>query len=473
MATISSVGIGSGLDVASMLSQLTKVQQQRLVPYDKQQATYNAKLTGYGTLKSALEKFDNLSKDLASSDLFNSTKTSEHSQFTAKTGSGAVPGLYKIKVTQLAQSQSLMTEGVKNQTEKLGTDGAADRTLTITTGNPAKETKIALTDDQTSLVEMRDAINKSDAGVKATIMRVGDDEYRLAITSTKTGVANQVKIQVSNDDKLGDLLNFDPAANASSAKASGMKETSKAQDAHLTINGVEVTRSENKITNAIEGVTLDLKALSKEEDGEMLSVSTDTNVPMEKIKAWVDSYNSLVDTYGRLTKFTPVEHGENPDTTNGALLGDGVLREVQSSIKNILSNVQTGSEFKGLANLGVSTDSKTGKLKIEGDKLQNALNENLEQVTNFFVGDGKVTGMATQLHSEVQRYIKTDGLIDNSTKGINDSISRLKDQVTRVNKEIDSSIERYRQQFIQLDKIMSQLSSVGNYVSQQFASASK
>lgn len=330
MATISSLGLGSGLDLNGLLDKLTKAEQQRLTPYTTKQSSYKAQLTGYGTLKGALEKFDNLSKEMAKEDFFKATTATEHDAFKITTNAKAVPGNYVVEVKNLAQAQTLTTQAkVSDQGAKLGTEGATDRSLTITAGNPPKATKIPLSDDQTSLVELRDAINGAKAGVTASIMRVGDNDYQLAISSSTTGENNKISLQVDNDDKLGDILNY----NATRGTTTAMKQTVAPQDAELMVNGTAIKRSTNSISDALQGVTIDLKTKTKTDEPQHLVISTNTAGTTDKIKEWVDSYNSLLDTFNALSKFTPVKTGEAPNPTNGPLLGDNTLRGIQSSIK--------------------------------------------------------------------------------------------------------------------------------------------
>lgn len=464
MASISSLGIGSGLDLNGLLDKLSKAEQQRLTPYTTQQTSYNAQLTAYGTLKGSLEKFDNLSKELAKPTFFNNTTASKHDQFAITTTDKAVAGNYIVEVQKLAQPQTLTTQAsITNQTEKLGTPGSIDRSITITAGDPQKEVKIPLSDDQTSLVEMRDAINNAKAGVNASIMRVGDNDYQLAISSTATGEKNTVSVQVNNDDKLGAILNYDSAA-----KSNAMKQTVAGQDAEVLVNGTKIKRSTNSIADALQGVTIDLKTVTKKDEPQNLVISTDKTGTADKIKDWVDNYNSLLDTFNSLTKYTPVKTGEAQNAKNGALLGDNTLRGVQSSIKSALSGAQDNPELKGLGNLGITTNTKTGKLEIDSTKLNKAIDEKPEQVANFFAGNGKDTGMATEIHNEIQSYIKAGGIIENSTKSINTSLDRLNSKITTVTASIQSTIDRYKQQFVQLDTMMSKLSGTGDYLKQQF-----
>ncbi len=465
MATISSLGLGSGLDLNGLLDKLTKAEQQRLTPYTTKQSSYNAQLTGYGTLKGALEKFDNLSKEMAKEDFFKATTATEHDAFKITTNAKAVPGNYVVEVNKLAQAQTLTTQAkVSDQGAKLGAEGVTDRSLTITAGNPPKETKIPLSDDQTSLLEMRDAINGAKAGVTASIMRVGDNDYQLAISSSTTGENNKISLQVDNDDKLGDILNY----NATRGTGTAMKQTVAPQDAELMVNGTAIKRSTNSISDALQGVTIDLKTKTKNDEPQHLVVSTNTAGTTDKIKEWVDSYNSLLDTFNALSKFTPVKTGEAPNPSNGPLLGDNTLRGVQSSIKSALSAAQDNPDLKGLGNLGISTNTKTGKLEIDSAKLKKAMDEKPDQVSNFFVGNGKDTGMATEIHNQIQSYIKSGGIIENSTKSINTNLDRLNSQITTVTASIQNTIDRYKQQFVQLDTMMSKMNGTSNYLAQQF-----
>ncbi|BEM86958.1 flagellar hook-associated protein 2 [Serratia marcescens] len=465
MATISSLGLGSGLDLNGLLDKLTKAEQQRLTPYTTKQSSYNAQLTGYGTLKGALEKFDNLSKEMAKEDFFKATTATEHDAFKITTNAKAVPGNYVVEVNKLAQAQTLTTQAkVSDQGAKLGAEGVTDRSLTITAGNPPKATKIPLSDDQTSLLELRDAINGAKAGVTASIMRVGDNDYQLAVSSSTTGENNKISLQVDNDDKLGDILNY----NATRGTGTAMKQTVEPQDAELTVNGTAIKRSTNSISDALQGVTIDLKTKTKTDEPQHLVISTNTAGTTDKIKEWVDSYNSLLDTFNALTKYTPVKTGEAPNPSNGPLLGDNTLRGVQSSIKSALSAAQDNPELKGLGNLGISTNTKTGKLEIDSTKLKKAMDEKPDQVTNFFVGNGKDTGMATEIHNQIQSYIKSGGIIENSTKSINTNLDRLNSQITTVTASIQNTIDRYKQQFVQLDTMMSKMNGTSNYLAQQF-----
>lgn len=272
-----------------------------------------------------------------------------------------------------------------------------------------------------------------------------------------------MSVQVSGDDRLGSYINY-----TAGSSSNAMKETVAAQDSIIEMNGTKITRSSNTITDAPQGVTIELKAKSKTADAENLIISADNSGAMDKIKSWVDSYNSLLDTFTSLTKYTPVKTGEAQSKTNGALLGDNTLRGVQAAIKGALSSAQDNPELKGLGNLGITTDGKTGKLTVDSDKLTKAFTDHPDQVANFFVGNGKDSGMATNIHSEIQSYIKAGGVIESTTKSINTNLDRLSVRIDSVSDSIQETIDRYKAQFVQLDTMMSKLNSTSSYLTQQF-----
>ncbi|ARD38697.1 flagellar filament capping protein FliD [Edwardsiella ictaluri] len=471
MATISSLGIGSGLDLNSLLTKMTKLEQQQLTPYKNQQVSYQSKLTAYGTLKGALEKFDDVSKDLAKLDTFTITKASTHDQFNVTTTSNAIPGNYSISISQLAQAQSLTAQThADSQTSAQGTPGASSRELTISVGTPPKETRIALADDQTSLRGMRDAINKSGANVKASIIQISDKEYTLSITANKTGKSSNIKLNVSGDSKLAGMLNYN---GTEPANKTGMKGTVQRQDAELTLNGIPITRSSNQITDVPQGVTLELKTTTPKGSPQNLVISSDGDGVSKKIHEWADSYNSLIDTFQALTKFTPVKQGQAPAFNNGPLLGDSTLRAIQSSIKGALSSEQNNRNIKGIGNLGINTDPLTGKLSIDDKKLKHVIDEYPGQVQNLFIGNGKDTGIANMVHKEIRDYVKSNGVLDSTTRSINNSLQSLSNQIDSINQNIDATISRYKAQFVHLDTLMSKLNGTSSYLTQQFSAMNK
>ena len=466
MAGVSTLGIGSGLKLSDILDKLTSAEKQVLAPVSKQQSAATARLSAYGTLKTAVQAFQTANSKLQEAGLYTQTTTSSSSTaFSTDSNGSAVAGKYSISVTQLAQAQTLTSAAKGDIKSSVGSD-AASRTLKILSED-GKETSITLTQDQTSLTALRDTINKANAGVSASIIRVSDASYRLSITSTQTGTGHAVKaISVEGDNTLQDFIGFGPAASAS-----GMQQNVAAQNASLTINNVHIESSSNVISDAVEGLTLKLHDITS--GNQTLSVVSDTSKAKTAISDWVTAYNSLQDTMSTLTKYTPVDAGKDQDTKNGALLGDGTLRLIQTQLKGILANGSGSATYKTLSQTGITSDPTTGKLKLDADKLGNMLSVKPEAMRDIFTGDGKKSGIATGLANSMTAILNSKGALQSATDSISKKLNQLTDQYNQASKKIDATIARYKTQFTNLDKMMSVLNNTSSYLTQQFENQSK
>lgn len=465
MATVSSLGIGSGLDLNTLLANLTTAEKARLTPINTAQSSYSAKLTAYGTLKSSLQTFADASKALASSSLYSATKatSSNTSAFTAKTGDGAAAGSYSINVTQLAQSQSLVSGTKTSSTTALGSVTGTTRTLTIAQADGSKSLNISLTDDQTSLTGVRDAINKAGGGVTASLLKVSDSSYQLIVTSNNTGTDSEITMSVTGDDTLNSAIGYTEGSNSN-----GMTQNVEAKNAQLTVNNIALERQSNTITDAPEGITLNLLATTT--SAASLNVTKDTSSATTAIKAFVDAYNALQDTYSSLTKFTATDtDSDTQDTTNGALLGDSALRTIQTRLKSAVTGASGSGTISSLSNIGITTDPDTGKLEIDSDKLSTALTNNSSAVSAMMVGDGKTTGVMTKISSLNTGFLDDDtGTIANAETAVNATLKTLTTQYNKVNDSINTTIARYKTQFTALDVAIQKLNSTADYLTKQF-----
>ncbi|MGL5455975.1 MAG: flagellar filament capping protein FliD [Enterobacterales bacterium] len=463
MASFTSLGVGSNLPLDTLLTNLTTAEKGRLKPITQQQSSFTARLTAFGTLKSSLEKFQTANTALNDANLFKSTTAvSNSTDLTVSTTAGAAAGIYKINVTQIAQAQSLRTTTTVTDSKAAQGDDSAERTLIIKQDGKEKPLEIKLTKDQTSLVEMRDAINNANGGVTASIVKLKDDDYQLVLTSSETGVANKMSISVSGDEKLNQFISF----NNPDVVGNNVEQIVEAKDAELNVNGIDIVRSSNTVTDAPQGITLNL---TKEVKDVTVTVTKSNDKATTAIKSWVDSYNSLVDTIGTLTKYTSVDPGaEEQSTSNGALLGDTTVRTIQTGIRGQFSASANDGKFQTLSQMGITQDGTTGKLKIDDDKLKKALSENSVDVQQLLVGDGKETGITTKVASLVKGYLADDGIIDSAQDSINTTLKKLTKQYLSVSASIDDTIARYQAQFTQLDTMMSKLNNTSSYLSQQF-----
>ncbi len=466
MASVSALGVGSNLQLGSLLDDLTKAEQGRLTPLTIQQSSYKAKLTAWSIVQSSVQKVQSAAEALAKAQNIATTKVaSTNTAFTATIDASASASNYSIEVTQLAQAQSLVSGQFDSKdTAQGGTvTGGATRTLTFTQKGQEEPFSVTLGDDQTSLTAIRDAVNKQQGSVSASIIKADDNSYYLSFTSRDTGEDNAMTVTVANDPTLASKLNYSPDAQ----QPNGMKETVAAKDALLKINDIEIKRSSNTITDAPEGVTLNLTQTNVGKP-EPLTVIKDTAPMKDAIQAFVDAYNSLQTTIDSQTKYTATEKGSNTqDSSNGDLIGDGTLRNIQTQLRAMLSTPQSG-DIVTLSSLGVSQDI-TGKLTVDDEKLDKALSEKPASVNAFFTGDGEETGFGVVANKLLTGFLASDGAIQNATNGIDKSLKNIDEKISSTNISINNTIERYKKQFTQLDTLVNKLTNTGNYLAQQFS----
>jgi len=466
MASISSLGIGSGLKLSDILDSLTAAEKATLTPITKQQSSYTAKLSAYGTLNSALVSFQTANTALSKADLFTATTTTSTSDaFSATTTGNAIAGKYTISVTQLAQAQTLTTGAQKDSKAAIATSAS---TLTIQQGGDKKPVTIDISAANSSLTGIRDAINNAKAGVSASVINVGNGEYRLSITSNDTGADNAMTLSVSGDSALQGVLGYN---GNSSDKSNGMTESVTAQNSKLTVNNVAIENSSNTISNALEDITLNLSDVTT--GNQTLTIAQDNTKAQTAIKDWVTAYNALQDTFSSLTKYTAVDPGADAqDTSNGALIGDSTLRTIQTQLKSVLSNTLSSSSYKTLAQIGVTSDPSTGQLKVDDDKLAAALKKDASGVGELIVGDGKKTGITTNIGSNLTSWLSSSGIIQAAKDGVSKTLNKLTKDYNAASDIIDAKVARYKAQFTQLDVMMTSLNSTSSYLTQQFESTS-
>lgn len=449
---ISSIGVGSGLPLDQLLEDLRKSESQPLNLIKQRQQLSEARLSGYGIIKGSLTDLQKSAKALGDVEKFGALKASSSNKdiIDVKADNSAIAGNYNVKIKNLATQQTLVAEGQEFRDKNIG-DGNGTISFTIN----GEDQKVELNGDS-SLEGIMKAINANpDLGVQATMINDGDaaNPYRLMFTSKDTGTdAAVTAISVSDNDVLENILNYSSGTGA-------VEQVSEAKNAKIEVNGIEITSQNNTIEGAIEGVTLDLKAMPTESNTEFkLSVSRDDSVAINAVKDFVKEYNSLLDTIKKQTTFD-VEAG-----TSSVLTGDSLIRRVENQLRSAMNGAEGSGAIRTLADLGVTTDYKTGKLEVNDDKLSAAVKDNLNDVTNFLSGEN---GISKRIDNTTNEFIKSGGLISNSTDSIDRTIRMLKDQYETTSARIDTKMENYRKQFTQLDVMVNQMNGMSTYLTQQ------
>lgn len=400
---ITSAGIGSGLDVASIVSSLMAVERQPLDAVAAQKTAYQSKVSAYGTMKSSLSTFQTAISALSDPTKFNAqaVTSGDAKVFTATANGQATNGSSSITVTQLAKAQKLTMAGVANTTDVIGTG-----TLTISFGkfteatttpvaaasftpNAAKtDVTIDINSTNNTLAGIRDAINAKNASVSASIVNDGTNN-RLVITSKDTGEVNSLKIAVTDTDGNSQdasglsQLAFDPLATAGAGK--NMTQLQAAKNALLDVDGIAISKASNVITDAIQGVTLTLVGLSDAATSTDLTVSTDKDKIKSSVQGFVDAFNKLDDTLRSLTKY------DSTGKASGVLLGDATARSVLTQVKSVMTQaLNSGNTITSLSQVGVSF-LNTGKLSLDETKLTKAMDSNFNDLAALFTTSAKTS----------------------------------------------------------------------------------
>lgn len=398
MAGITASGLGSGIDIKSLASQLVAAERGPATSrLDSRESKLKAQISAFGSFKSVLSNLQSSLASLKKIDTFQSLKATiaNDTLLTATANNGAQVGEYAIKVEQLAQAQRLATAadhtfastnatvGTGTLTFQFGTVDSTDDTFTANASKTVKTVTIDPTNN--TLAGVRDAINKANIGVTASVVNDGHG-YRLVLGAKDSGAANSLKITVNDDDGIDDdqdglsLLAYDPVG----ATGKNLTETVAAQNARINLDGLTVTSASNTIQDAVPGVTLNLK--TQGETATRLTVSEDASVTTKALETFVNSYNDMMKTTKSLTAY-------NKDTkTAGTLAGDQNVRSTINRIRDIFTSSVTGTAgaYKSLADAGVSLQSD-GTLKLDSSKLKTALSADPQAVASLFARTGKTT----------------------------------------------------------------------------------
>lgn len=465
MATLSSAGIGSGLDVNGIVSQLMTLEKQPLTLLQQQQSSFNTQISAIGQLQSVMAGFQTAAQGLASATAtpaYQAT-SSDISVLSASASGSAVAGNYSIGVTQLAQSQKIVAGGVASTTAAIGTGAATTLTIdfgTISGGSysggtysgasftaNAAKTPISVTINASNntLAGIRDAINAKNAGVTATIVNDGSGTpYRLVLTSTDSGAANSLRIGVAGDAALQGLLAYDPAG------TQHLSQLQSAQNAQLTVDGIAITNASNTVTDAVQGVTLNLFKLNAPGTTQ-LSVAQNSSSLTNAINALVNAYNNV---NSAITSAT---------AQKATLQGDSTTLTIQRQLRTALSDVLgTSGIYKSLADINV-TLQKDGTLAVDTTKLQAKLASNFADVSAV------VSAFGSSLTTLSNNILDTNtGEFANETAGINAAIKDNANQQDALNQRLATIEATYRAQFAALDTMMVNMNQTSSFLQQQF-----
>ena len=443
MTGITASGVGSGLDVNSIVSQLVAAER---APADNRLASssraISAEISAIGSLRSAFSTLRTSLTALSSDATLNARKATAPSDanFTSTAGAGAATGSYQIEVLALASAQKLSSAGYTDADSTVGTGQ-----LTLVSGDTTLV--VDIDSEHATLGDIRDAINAKAAGkgVSATLVQA-DDGAHLVLTALDTGIANRITVTASGGDGGLAALAYDPAhANTQ------LTELSAATDAVVKADGYTRTSASNTLTDLVGGITL---TLTKAAPGtaQPLTVNADPSTQKAAIKSFVSAYNASINTIAGTTAYNATTK------VAAALNGDPLVLAASRSLRDTVSG-----QVSDLKAIGV-TINKDGTLAFDEAAYTTAMASDPSPATRLFGGDAS---LAKALDTTLDALLDDDGQLDSRKDSLDRRSKSIDSDRTALDRRIDAFEQRTRAQFVALDGLVSKLQSTGNFLIQQ------
>lgn len=444
MASVSSLGIGTGVDLQSMLTKIMDAERAPITAIGTKITATNNKISLYGTLKSKLDALKSAAETLEFPSRLSamSAKSSDTATLEVSASFVAQTGSYNAVVSQLAKAQKSVTFAY----DPTDTFGPGNLDFTVA-GTDAASITI---DAGMTLSQVATRVNDAKIGVTATVINTSDGKQRMVLTSDKSGSSNGFSLRPTSSAPSSSgtaLTSFDPA------------KAVAPQNALLELDGLEVSSSTNAFTDAVTGLTF----TAIKEGNASVTVKTDESKVVAAVQAFVDAYNAV-------TTHIKSNSAYNSTTkTAQAFNGDGTARSVQSALNDVRTTVPSAlasANIKELSQLGISI-LQSGQLSLDTTKLTDAVKSSASDVLTAVSAYGKSFG------ESISSLLGTDGAVTSRVNSLNLTVSRYKDSQASLELRITLVEKRYRAQFTALDKLVSTMQTTSTYLAQQIATLPK
>lgn len=479
MSDITFTGLASGINTSDIVTKLMAVERVPVENLSEDKEAESNRLKAYAQLNTLLRDLKSSASAMNLTSNVRTTKVnlSSESAFTA-TSSGAGTGSYNITVTQLAQVQKSIVGGY-----------ASKSTSIFGTGTVAiNGTAITVDSTNNSLQGLMSAINKvaDTTGVSASIINDGGgttSSYHLVLT----GKDASTEFTVTSDLKASDGTTVIPFA------ASIDDAFQKAQQAKITIDGIEVGSNSNTISTAISGVTLSLNAVSAITDPDPITptyastkmdIVADTSTLKEKISTFVSSYNKIMDWivagYEKNIPAIETSTSSTSSTTTTTttttptdaqyshiLRGDATVNTIKRGLQSMLTDmVNTSGSLHILADIGISTNLD-GTLTLNNSKLDSALADNFDGVTKLLAGENSADGVMKKFNNYLLDVTSTtEGMYAGKKNSYESKVSRLDDQIIQKTAMLDKTEATLKARFNAMELLVSNLNSQSSFLTQ-------
>ncbi|MBZ5755686.1 flagellar filament capping protein FliD [Pseudomonas sp. S5(2021)] len=447
MPTITTNGLGSNLDINTLVSTLVQAQSApKTAQLDRLKSSTDSSISAFGQLTSALEAFSTSLQSLNSASSFTGLKATSSNESIARVtaSNNAAAGSYQLTVTQLAAASKVSSNAV----ESGKTFSAGTLNVSIGDGEPMA-VEIA---EGATLEDVRKAINTQlkDQGITATIVsNPGDPQAgsRLILTTDKTGAGQDIRVDGAGGGL--DVLNVNETQGS---------QLTRAANAEFELDGIKLSSPTNKVEGAVSGLTFELlKVTSDDEGAATVGVSADEEGLTASVQAFVDAYNKLVGVTNSLTRVSTTAGSTTASAS--ALTGNSIARGLENMLRSELNHVTGGDGLQSLYDLGIST-SRTGTLEIDRDRLSQALERNPDALVGFFTDEND--GLLNRLDKQVTEYTRYGGIIQQQTSSLNNTLSDIQVQREAHELRMSSVQASLLAQFNAMDSLVYQLNGTGN-----------
>ena len=453
MASITSAGVGSGLDLESIIS--ATINAERTVKesqINEREINYTTELSGVGTFKAALDTFNKVLAKLGDAETYNSRNVSfsngleeTEQAFDVEVGSSMQSGDFSVEVLQLAKGSKLQSASLGSSEDTVGAGN-----LTLNAGDNEFTIAVESTD---TLEDIRNKINKASEnfGVSANIVNT-DSGAVLTFSSSISGDGNTLSV-TADDDSLASIATSAPSSVA------GLAIQQQAQDANVLINGQSVSSSTNELKDKIQGTTLTLKSVTTE--AQEFSVSVDQDVVKETLNEFVDAYNTLK---GQLDSLS--------NSSSGSLASDSTVRTMEQQLQRMFTNELGGTtDIQSLMEIGISFN-REGEMELSsigigsmqsGEELLNTtISDKYSALQSFFSDDD---GLVKKVDDLVELYTGSDGSLLKREQALNESLEKVETDREALSERLANLEASLRSQYAALDSIMAQYQTSSSYIS--------
>ncbi|MFP3426208.1 MULTISPECIES: flagellar filament capping protein FliD [Pseudoalteromonas] len=460
MASITSAGVGSGLDLESIIEVTIQAESEvKTKQLNAREINYTTELSGVGTFKAALDTFNTALATLGEEETYDSRKVQfsdgilEGDQaFNVDIDSSMQAGEFSIEVSQLASGSKLQSSALNSVNDTVGAGN-----LTLSAGDSEFSIEVLATD---TLEDIRNKINQTSEnfGVSANIVN-SDAGAVLTYSSSKTGDGNTLSV-AADDDSLASIASSAPSS------AGGVSILQNAVNAETLINGQEVSSSSNTLNDKIQGTTITLNKVTTE--AQTFNVSVDSEVAVKAVDEFIGAYNTLKEQLDTLS---------NP--TSGMLASDSNIRSVEQQLQRMFTNDLGGStEIQSLMELGITFNrfgemeksaTGIGTLTSGQDTFDDTLENNYSDFQNFFSSDD---GLVKKVDGLINLYTSSSGSLIKREESLNESLESIEIDRESLNERLVNLEASLRSKYASLDSLIAQYQTSSSYISSILTSVS-